>query len=203
MSRQAHMRTDKAAGMQQNNPIRAQEHTQNTHMRVVASAERVCPIIRAARDAARRVEAASGGMVPPYPGAQQIKRSCSHAKLAGLQTLAGNGGSNGSNGAGNGGGNGGFGNSGGNGRAGVACGGGSSAAGMAGSNSERTSSGGQASSSVSATAAVVDVSVWGEGSTDLRADLSGPWMISGAGGGPASVLLMLSLLGMHTRIDAG
>jgi len=124
---------------------------------VVASAERVCPIIRAARDAARRVEAASGGMVPPYPGAQQIKRSCSHAKLAGLQTLAGNGGSNGSNGAGNGGGNGGFGNSGGNGRAGVACGGGSSAAGMAGSNSERTSSGGQASSSVSATAAVVDV----------------------------------------------
>ncbi|KAF5829354.1 hypothetical protein DUNSADRAFT_16199 [Dunaliella salina] len=116
---------------------------------VVASAERVCPIIRAARDAARRVESASGGMVPPYPGAQQIKRSGSHAKLPGLQTLAGNGGGNGGNGAGNGGGNGGTG--------GAACGGASSAAGNPGSNSERTSSGGQASSSGFASAAGVDV----------------------------------------------
>lgn len=37
---------------------------------VVAKAAEVCPIIRAARDAATAAEAASGGRVPPFPGLQ-------------------------------------------------------------------------------------------------------------------------------------
>jgi hypothetical protein len=53
-------------------------HTTHAHTltrtEVVASAEQLCPIIRAARDAARRVEAATGGLVPPYPGAQQVRQ---------------------------------------------------------------------------------------------------------------------------------
>lgn len=56
---------------------------------VVATAAKACPVLRAAREAALKAEAAAGGRVPPYPG-MAFRRSSSRASLASLAGSAAN-----------------------------------------------------------------------------------------------------------------